>query len=123
MENSTPEQLRHVEYTEFSELPELLEHPEHLEHPEPAAFTGSAPEAARRRSAPGGRRRAAPPPAPAPSLEIVRGLREIGDFLHISHKEVLELESGGAPIVRRKNILRAEKRELWDWFRENAARV
>lgn len=55
----------------------------------------------------------------APPLEILRGLREIAAFLQISHAEVLELENSGAPIVRRKNVLRAEKRELWSWFRGN----
>ena len=59
----------------------------------------------------------------APSLEILRGLRDIAAFLQISHREVLELENSGAPIVRHKNILRAEKRELWSWFRENSGAV
>lgn len=59
----------------------------------------------------------------APPLEILRGLRDIAAFLQISHREVLELENSGAPIVRHKNILRAEKRELWSWFRENSGAV
>ena len=60
------------------------------------------------------------PAMPRP-LEIIRGLREIAAFLHVSHAEVLDMERRGAPIVRRKNILRAEKGELWEWLKVNSS--
>ena len=62
------------------------------------------------------------PAMPRP-LEIIRGLREIASFLHVSHAEVLDMERRGAPIVRRKNILRAEKGELWEWLKANSIRA
>ena len=72
------------------------------------------------RAASGSRPKALPPAhILAQPLEILRGLREIAAFLQISHAEVLDLENSGATIVRRKNIMRAEKSELWEWFKRN----
>ena len=93
---------------------------ENLENERAGGLTGVGVKGASR-TVSGSRQRAVPPVRHiAPPLEIIRGLREIAAFLQISHSEVLELENSGAPIVRRKNILRAEKRELWEWFRLNA---
>ena len=126
MENTVVENLQNTEIMESMEVPAPPDHALDVEQPpllegpafpkHPAAGNARPP-----RAASGPRRRAVPatwifsnPP------EILRGLREIAAFLHISHAEVLELENEGAPIVRRKNILRAEKSELWEWFKRNS---
>ncbi len=51
-------------------------------------------------------------------VEILKGARAIAAFLRISQSEALGLERKGAPIERRNGIMRAEKAELWVWWKE-----
>lgn len=55
---------------------------------------------------------------------VLRGYREIGRFLRISHAKAVRLADLGAPVVRdKKDVLRANREELWGWYKENVARV
>ena len=51
-------------------------------------------------------------------VEILKGVRSIAAFLGVSQAEVLRLESRGAPMRRKNNIIRAEKAELWEWWKQ-----
>lgn len=51
-------------------------------------------------------------------VEILKGVRSIAAFLGVSQAEVLRLESMGAPMRRKNNIIRAEKAELWYWWKQ-----
>jgi hypothetical protein len=62
------------------------------------------------------------PPGKRPEIarpvEILVGRREIAVFLRVSKDEVSRMETGGAPILRdRHGVMRAEKAELWAWWR------
>ncbi len=51
-------------------------------------------------------------------VEILKGSRAIAVFLGIRREEIGELEKLGAPIIRDTNKrLRAEKAELWQWWK------
>ena len=52
-------------------------------------------------------------------VEILKGARDIASFLQINLTDVLEMEKQGAPISRRNGVLRAEKAELWAWWKRD----
>lgn len=53
-------------------------------------------------------------------VEIVRGARDIGKVICVGEGKVKDLEKAGAPIVRDFNgVPRADKAELWEWFKNN----
>lgn len=52
-------------------------------------------------------------------VEILKGTRAIANFLQISLSEVQDMEMQGAPISRRNGVLRAEKAELWAWWKRD----
>ena len=52
-------------------------------------------------------------------VEVLKGVRAIASFLSVSQTDVLEMEERGAPIKRKNGVLRAEKAELWDWWKRD----
>ena len=51
-------------------------------------------------------------------VELLRGIRELAFFLRVSPSNILRFEKEGAPIFRTAgNQLRAEKSELWQWWK------
>ena len=54
-------------------------------------------------------------------VELLVGSRAIAKFLRISNSRVLAMEKQGAPIMRdQTGVMRAEKWELWGWWRSGA---
>lgn len=52
-------------------------------------------------------------------IEILVGLRSIATFLKISSEKIRDMEQDGAPMFRdASGVLRAEKAELWTWWKE-----
>ena len=56
-------------------------------------------------------------PAIARPVEILKGTRAIANFLQISLSEVQDLIRQGAPLHLRQGTWRAEKAELWEWWK------
>lgn len=56
--------------------------------------------------------------AVARPVELLVGVRAIAAFLKVSTDKVREMEQSGAPMVRDSaGVLRAEKAELWGWWK------
>lgn len=55
-------------------------------------------------------------------VELLVGIRDISRFLRVSTGRVKALAERGAPLTRDvAGVTRAEKTELWQWYRENYA--
>ena len=53
-------------------------------------------------------------------VELLVGVRSIAGFLRVSQRKVLEMQSRGAPISRDETgVVRAEKAELWHWWKNH----
>jgi hypothetical protein len=53
-------------------------------------------------------------------IELLVGLRSIAGFLRVSQRKVLDIKDRGAPISRDETgVMRAEKAELWHWWRNH----
>ena len=58
-----------------------------------------------------------PPPRP---VELLNGLDEIAGLFAVSPRRVRTWERLGAPLYRdQKGVARAERLELWEWFKAN----
>lgn len=54
-------------------------------------------------------------------VEILTGIRAIARFLRVGNGRILAMEKRGAPVVRdEKGVMRAEKGEMWKWFKKEA---
>ena len=57
------------------------------------------------------------------TVELLVGIRGIARFLRVSNRKVQKLAGQGAPVSKDvKGVMRAEKKELWDWWRGNGSR-
>ena len=56
-------------------------------------------------------------PAIARPVEILKGSRAIAAFLQIALSEVADIADQGAPLNQYNGIWRAEKAELWEWWK------
>ncbi len=54
---------------------------------------------------------------PEQGLEIVRGYRNLARYLRTSEARIHDLINRGAPIALDARVPRAEKAELWDWYK------
>ena len=58
-------------------------------------------------------------PAAHRSLEVLVGMRAIARFLKVRNRRVRDMQEEGAPIARdARGSMRADKEELWEWFRK-----
>lgn len=65
------------------------------------------------------------PPGPAPrAVEVLNGLEDIARLFAVSPRRVRAWEQMGAPVYRDfKGVARAERLELWEWFKANCAKA
>jgi hypothetical protein len=58
------------------------------------------------------------------AVEILNGLEDIARLFAVSPRRVRAWERMGAPVYRDlKGVARAERLELWEWFKANCAKA
>ena len=61
---------------------------------------------------------------PLRAVEILNGLEDIARLFAVSPRRVRAWEQMGAPVYRDfKGVARAERLELWEWFKANCAKA